>query len=104
MLVHHLSGRFIFEGLVGHHMAPMARGIADGKQDWLVFSLCFFERLIVPGEPIDRVFCMLQEVGTCLVRKVISHVQNSRIYGCPKLVCTLFENPLIIPLAASGCE
>ena len=85
-------------------MAPMARGIADGKQDWLVFSLCFFERLIVPGEPIDRVFRMLQEVGTCLVRKVISHVQNSRIYGCPKLVCTLFENPLIIPLAASGCE
>ena len=45
---------------------------------------------------------MLQEVGTCLFRKVISHDQNSRIYGCPKLVCTLSENPLIIPWARMG--
>ena len=34
--------------------------------------------------------------------KVISHFQDCRIYGYPKLVCTPSGNPLIIPPVAVG--
>ena len=48
-------------------MAPVAGGVADGKEDRFVFLLCYGEWLWSPGIPVDRVGCMLLKVGACFV-------------------------------------
>jgi hypothetical protein len=52
-------------------MAPVAGGITYGKEDGLIFLLCFLKSLLPPGIPIHRIIGMLQQVGTFLKQQPI---------------------------------
>ena len=67
------------------YMAPVAGGIADTKEDRLVFSLGFLKSLITPRIPIYRVMGVLQEVGGFLVNQPVGefrfgHRESSLFY------------------------
>ena len=70
-LVHQRGGAFVLERLVRHHVAPVARGVADGQQDGLVLGARSLERLGAPGIPVHGVVRVLQEVGTRLAGETI---------------------------------
>jgi hypothetical protein len=67
-LVHHRGGGRILEALVGHHVAPVAGRVADREQDGaVVLPAGLVKRCGIPRVPVDRIVCMLQQVGTGLV-------------------------------------
>ncbi len=66
-LVHEGGGGFVLERLVGHHVAPVAGGVADGEQDRLVLGAGPLEGLVAPRVPVDGVVLVLLEVGARLV-------------------------------------
>ena len=70
-LVHELRGARILKGFVGHDVAPVARGVAHREQDRLPFVCGFLESLFAPRVPVDRVGCVLEEVGTGLGRESV---------------------------------
>ena len=73
-LVHDLSRRFVLEALVRHDVTPVAGGVPDREQDWLVGPLGFGERLGAPGPPVHRVVLMLEQIGAGLVlQSVFTH-------------------------------
>src|SRR5258706_7500410 len=49
-----------------HDVAPMARGIADRKQNRFVGSLRLRKRVGSPRPPVDRIVLMLQQIRRCL--------------------------------------
>src|SRR5690606_11467358 len=51
------------ERLVGHHVAPVARRVADREQHRHVPPPRLGERLVAPGVPVDRVVGVLAQVG-----------------------------------------
>ena len=53
-VVHHRGDRRILERLVRHHVAPVARRVADRQQDRLVLGARPGERLVAPRIPVDR--------------------------------------------------
>ncbi|MPN39436.1 hypothetical protein SDC9_186964 [bioreactor metagenome] len=58
------AGRLlVLKRLPLHHVAPMAGGIPDGKENRLVFLPRLFERLLPPWMPVHRVISVLQQVG-----------------------------------------
>ena len=61
-LVH--DGRYIriFEALVGHHVTPVARGIADREQHRTVEPPRLGEGVWAPFPPFDRVVAMLEQI------------------------------------------
>jgi hypothetical protein len=59
----HPRGGFILEGLVRHHVAPMARWISYAEEDWLVFGARLGERFFRPGIPIHGVVGVLEQIG-----------------------------------------
>jgi len=48
-------------------MAPVAGGIAYGKEEGLIFRLGFLESFVTPWKPVYRVMGMLQKVGGFLM-------------------------------------
>src|SRR6185369_8206525 len=50
------------EGLVRHHMAPVAGGVADREQDRYIPRPGLRERLLGPGPPIDRIARVLEQI------------------------------------------
>ena len=66
LLVHLRGGLLVLERLVLHHVAPVARGVADREQDRPVLVARAGERLLAPRVPVDRVLRVLEEVGTGL--------------------------------------
>ena len=64
MFVHDRGRGRVLERLVGHHMAPVARRVADGEQDRLLLGPGPAERLLAPLVPVHRVVGVLEEVGT----------------------------------------
>ena len=58
----------VFEALVLHHVAPVTRRVADRKKNGPIEPFRFREGFIRPGEPVDRIVGVLQEVRTRLVR------------------------------------
>jgi hypothetical protein len=58
--VHHRCDVRILEGLMRHHVAPVAGGIADGQQYRDAPPGRLRERLLAPRPPVDRVGGMLQ--------------------------------------------
>ena len=78
-LVHHGSRGVVLKTFVGHHMAPVAGGIADREQDRPVGPLGLGQGLRSPRPPVDRVVLMLQQIGTgfcskpVIVRRNIAH-------------------------------
>ena len=62
---------FVLEGLLFHHMAPVAGGIADGEEDGFVLGQGLGEGLLVPGVPIHGIVGVLQEIGAFFVYESI---------------------------------
>ena len=60
MPVHQRGDGFVLERFALHHVAPMAGGIADGKEDRLSLPARFFERLRPPREPVHGIVCVLE--------------------------------------------
>ncbi len=74
VLVHVRRGRLVLERLVGHHVAPVARGVAHAQQDRAVGFRRLRERLGGPLPPVHRVVGMLQEVGARRLRQPVRHL------------------------------
>src|SRR5688572_23641448 len=78
-LVHELRRRFVLERLVGHDVAPVARGIADRKQDGLARLPSFLERFVVPGLPVNGVVRVLLEIRARLFAQSIFHAATMHL-------------------------
>ena len=72
-LVHQLRGRRVLEALVRHHVAPVARRVADRDEHRLVEPLRLGERLLAPRPPLDRVVGVLPQVRRALGGEAIRH-------------------------------
>ena len=70
--VHLLGGRRVFEGLVRHHVAPVAGRVADRQQDRFVFAPGALERRLAPRQPRDRVGGVLAQVGAGLAAELVA--------------------------------
>ncbi len=64
--IHERSDLGVLERLVLHHVAPVAGGVADRKEDRLVLPSCRLECLFTPWVPVDGVVGMLEQVGALL--------------------------------------
>ena len=81
VLVHQGGDCGILEALVGHDVAPVARGVADRQQDWLVAGAGLGERGLVPGLPMHRVLAVLQQIGAGRLAKTIAQVGHVQLPG-----------------------
>ncbi len=70
-LVHHRRRRLVLEGLVRHHVAPVAGGIADRQQDRLVGVFRLRQRLRPPLPPGNRIVRVLQQIGRGRLRQAV---------------------------------
>ena len=73
VLVHEAGDLVRLEGLVSHHVAPVAGAVANGEEDGLVLLAGLREGLVAPGVPVDGVLGVLQEVGAGFARKTVRH-------------------------------
>ena len=71
-LVHDRGRVRVLEALMGHDMAPMTRGVADGQKDGLSGFLRLGEGRRAPGTPMDRIVLVLPEIGARFLGEVIS--------------------------------
>lgn len=55
----------------------MAGGVADAYQDGLVFGPGTLQCLGTPGIPINRIVCVLQQVGTGGILQSVGHGINA---------------------------
>src|ERR1039457_3338310 len=101
-----LGGHLVLKALVGHHVAPVTGGVADGEEDRLVLVLGPLQGLVTPGVPLDRVVRMLTEGGGGLVRP---EGHDPRCYGswrgCPRArldpwTSSSMARPLLSPAPA----
>ena len=53
----------ILEGLVFHHVAPVAGGVADAEEDRLALLLRLGKGRLSPRPPVDRIARVLQQIG-----------------------------------------
>jgi len=72
--IHLFRSNPILERLMGHHMAPVASGIADGEQNRLVLTTCQFQRALVPRMPSNRIMGMLQQIGACFFGQMVGRI------------------------------
>ena len=63
-----------------HHMAPVARRVADGQKDGTVELARAFKRRVAPRKPVDRVVRVLQQVGARLEGEAVRHVDRCAGY------------------------
>ena len=71
--VHERGGRIVLEALVRHHVAPVAGGVADRKQDRGVAGAGLGKRLLAPRMPVDGVFRVLLEIRRGFLRQGVGH-------------------------------
>ncbi len=71
VLIHHVGHFLAGEALALHHVAPMARGVADGEQKGLVLVLRRLERLLAPRAPVDGIVLVLEKVRALLGREAV---------------------------------
>jgi hypothetical protein len=70
-LVHGRRDGLVLERLVLHHVAPVARRVADGEEDGFVLRLRLVQGLGAPGVPVDGVVRVLEQVGGRRRRQVV---------------------------------
>ena len=63
VFVHQAGSGFVFKRFMGHHVAPVAGGVSDAQENRLVFLPGAGQRLLAPGIPVDRIVCVLEEIG-----------------------------------------
>ncbi len=71
VLVLEPRGLLVLEGLVLHHVAPVARRVADGEEDRPVLLPRAGERLLAPRVPVDGVVRVLEEVRARLASQPV---------------------------------
>ncbi len=69
--VHHGRHVGVLEGLVGHHVAPVAGRVADRQQDRYVSLPGRGEGIVAPRVPVDRVVGVLAQVGARLPSEAV---------------------------------
>jgi hypothetical protein len=52
-------------------MAPVAGRVANADEEHFVFVPCFLQSRSIPGVPIHRIVCVLQQVRTCFVDQAV---------------------------------
>ena len=72
VLVQEPRGRHVVEGLLLHHVAPMAGRVADADEHRAAEPLRGFERLVAPRIPVDRIVGVLLQVGTRLEEQAVA--------------------------------
>ena len=82
-----LGDRLAFERLVRHHVAPVARRVADRQKDRAVELAGFVERLLPPRVPVDRIVGVLQKVWAALGSETIRHSLELQLPGCRAASC-----------------
>jgi hypothetical protein len=78
-LIHEGCDSLVFKGLMGHYMAPVAGGVAHGKEDGLVLPGCGLEGLIAPGVPVHGVKGVLEKIGAFLGEKAVGWMYGYRL-------------------------
>ena len=71
IFIHYFGSALILKTLPFHHVAPMARRIANTHQDWLVLRFCFLQCLLSPRVPIHGIVGVLQQVNTRFINQLI---------------------------------
>src|SRR5262249_1782333 len=79
--VHHRRRRWVLEGLALHHVAPMARRVADRQQDRLVICFCPQQRFGSPRVPVHGVVRVLQQIRARLARQPVGHPVRGTLDG-----------------------
>ena len=69
--IHQRGDLFVLEALALHDVAPVAGGVADGKEDGLVLQARFLEGRLAPGIPIHGIVGVLQQIGTLLLGQAV---------------------------------
>src|SRR5918997_2804390 len=83
VLVHYPRGLLVLEGLALHHVAPVARAVADREQDGLVLLARLLQRLLAPRKPVHGIVLVLKQVRARLFRKPVGHVLHLPPKGLP---------------------
>lgn len=65
---------WVFEGLVGHDMAPVAGGIAYAEEDGFVLASGVLPHSVGPFLPVDGVVSVLSEVGRGGLVESVGHL------------------------------
>ncbi len=84
----------VLEGLVGHDVAPVAGGVADGQQDRNVSFLGRGEGFVAPGIPVDRIGGVLAQVRARLVRQAIGCRHRPKLL--PRAPARRRSGPLLV--------
>ena len=92
-VVHPRGDRRVLEALVGHDVAPVARGVTDGQQDGLALAARALERLRVPGVPVHRIVGVLQQVGAGLVGEAVAVSRHRYYRRRNQLDCAHYTGP-----------
>ena len=66
----------VLEAFMRHDMAPVAGGVADGKQDRPSQFLGFGKGCRRPAAPMDRIVAVLPQIGTGFFGKQVSRGQG----------------------------
>ena len=77
-LVHERRGVLVLERLALHHVAPVARRVADRQQDRDVALARRGQRLGPPRVPVHGVVLVLEQVGRGLARQTVGHASEAR--------------------------
>ena len=64
-------------------MTPVAGRITNTDDHQFVLYLCFIQRRLAPGIPVDGIPRVLPEVGAGFISKVIETGLSSQILPCP---------------------
>ena len=67
MLVEYVCDLLRLEALVRHHVAPMARRIADAQKNGLVLLACASECFLAPREPVYGIVRVLSKIRACFM-------------------------------------
>ena len=91
VLVHDRGDSFILEGLPLHDVAPVARRVANGQQNQLVFAAGALQGLGTPGVPLYGIVGVLEQIGTGFVNQSVGvfgvggRGHPSAVCGCDRL-------------------
>ena len=77
-LVHPVGDVGVLERFVRHHVAPVAGGVADRKQDRAVAALRLRQGFGAPRAPMDGIVGVLQQVGRGRVAEQVAAGVHSR--------------------------
>ena len=72
VLVHKTGGDRVFKTLVGHDMAPVTGGIANGQKNGLVAVPGLLKRLFTPSHPVYWIVLVLKEIGAGFLTEPVS--------------------------------